>query len=304
MDFFIRFKKEKGITLIALVVTIIVLLVLSGISISMLTGENSILKKTGETKQTNEIENEKEKIRLAYISASMKYKTRNEIILKEDIQNELNSLLGENKSVVTNCGNGFEVLIREKNYYYTIEENGNITQPTKLTEVEYAGDITKNGKYDGSNLENAYRIECIEDLVAFSNMVNVEGRAYINNMLADVTSKNKINFDGKTVKLTRNLNFLSKYSYDNAERTDFYDDVYLITKLTTGEGWTPIGKEKTFTGNFKISNLYINGGQSYVGFFGYVKSNTQAIKFENINITGNIYTNTRKSRRNYFMYNG
>ena len=33
-------KKEKGITLIALVITIIVLLILAGISISMLTGEN------------------------------------------------------------------------------------------------------------------------------------------------------------------------------------------------------------------------------------------------------------------------
>ena len=33
-------KRNKGITLIALVVTIIVLLILAGISISMLTGEN------------------------------------------------------------------------------------------------------------------------------------------------------------------------------------------------------------------------------------------------------------------------
>ena len=35
-----RKMQEKGITLIALVVTIIVLLILAGISISMLTGEN------------------------------------------------------------------------------------------------------------------------------------------------------------------------------------------------------------------------------------------------------------------------
>ena len=32
--------KEKGITLIALVITIIVLLILAGVSIAMLTGEN------------------------------------------------------------------------------------------------------------------------------------------------------------------------------------------------------------------------------------------------------------------------
>lgn len=38
-------KNEKGITLIALVITIIVLLILAGVSIAMLTGENGILTK-------------------------------------------------------------------------------------------------------------------------------------------------------------------------------------------------------------------------------------------------------------------
>ena len=36
-------KKQRGITLIALVVTIIVLLILAGVSVSMLTGQNGIL---------------------------------------------------------------------------------------------------------------------------------------------------------------------------------------------------------------------------------------------------------------------
>ena len=39
---------QKGITLIALVVTIIVLLILAGISIQMLTGQNGILVRAGE----------------------------------------------------------------------------------------------------------------------------------------------------------------------------------------------------------------------------------------------------------------
>ena len=36
-------KRQSGITLIALVVTIIVLLILAGVSIAMLTGQNGIL---------------------------------------------------------------------------------------------------------------------------------------------------------------------------------------------------------------------------------------------------------------------
>ena len=49
--------KNKGITLIALVVTIIVLLILAGISISMLTGQNGILTRAAESKvETEEAE--------------------------------------------------------------------------------------------------------------------------------------------------------------------------------------------------------------------------------------------------------
>lgn len=39
-------KFQKGITLIALVITIIVLLILAGVTISMLTGENGILNQS------------------------------------------------------------------------------------------------------------------------------------------------------------------------------------------------------------------------------------------------------------------
>ena len=48
-------KQTKGITLIALVITIIVLLILAGVSIAMLTGENGIL--TQAQKAKNETEN-------------------------------------------------------------------------------------------------------------------------------------------------------------------------------------------------------------------------------------------------------
>lgn len=46
-------KNQKGITLIALVITIIVLLILAGVTIAMLTGKNGILNKaTGAVSET------------------------------------------------------------------------------------------------------------------------------------------------------------------------------------------------------------------------------------------------------------
>ena len=48
----VDFKKSmKGITLIALVITIIVLLILAGVSIATLTGENGILTRAQEAKK-------------------------------------------------------------------------------------------------------------------------------------------------------------------------------------------------------------------------------------------------------------
>ena len=47
-------EENKGITLIALVITIIVLLILAGVAIAMLSGENGILKKAAEAKTKTE----------------------------------------------------------------------------------------------------------------------------------------------------------------------------------------------------------------------------------------------------------
>lgn len=46
-------QNNKGITLIALVITIIVLLILAGVSIAMLTGNNGILTQAGNAKVAN-----------------------------------------------------------------------------------------------------------------------------------------------------------------------------------------------------------------------------------------------------------
>ena len=66
----IKFSSSKGITLIALVVTIIVLLILAGMSISMLTGENGILKRANEAKEETQRATEDEQRKMAMLEAS------------------------------------------------------------------------------------------------------------------------------------------------------------------------------------------------------------------------------------------
>ena len=55
---------KKGITLIALVITIIVLLILAGVSIATLTGNNSIINQANESKVKSTISQIKEEIEL------------------------------------------------------------------------------------------------------------------------------------------------------------------------------------------------------------------------------------------------
>ena len=57
-----QLRNQRGITLIALVVTIIVLIVLAGIAISMTVGENGIFTKAREAKRLQITAEAKEKI--------------------------------------------------------------------------------------------------------------------------------------------------------------------------------------------------------------------------------------------------
>ena len=59
-------KNVKGITLIALVITIIVLLILAGVTIATLTGDNGILTKANEAKTITNEKDEEEQIEIGY----------------------------------------------------------------------------------------------------------------------------------------------------------------------------------------------------------------------------------------------
>ena len=59
-------KNKSGITLIALIITIIVLLILAGISIALVVGDNGVLTKATDSKQLSIIGKEKETISVSW----------------------------------------------------------------------------------------------------------------------------------------------------------------------------------------------------------------------------------------------
>ena len=79
---------KSGITLIALVVTIIVLLLLAGISIQMLTGDNGILQRAGQAKESTERSEIIENARLDILSQMTENRGRN--ITESELKSILN----------------------------------------------------------------------------------------------------------------------------------------------------------------------------------------------------------------------
>ena len=101
-------ERQKGITLIALVITIIVLLILAGVSIAMLTGDNGILNQANDSKIETAVGTVKEQIKLLQ---------GEKIIQEEKVTPE--TLLAEGKARRT-----VQVGENDKYYmYYALKEN-------------------------------------------------------------------------------------------------------------------------------------------------------------------------------------
>ena len=85
-------RKNEAITLIALVITIIILLILAGITIAMLTGENGILARAKGAKTSTNNAETIERIQLAYQSAIVKGKgSYTKIDIEEELEDEFGS---------------------------------------------------------------------------------------------------------------------------------------------------------------------------------------------------------------------
>ena len=118
-----KFRKNQGITLIALVVTIIVLLILAGISIAMLTGQNGILNRATEAKDSTGTAQVDEEVKLSVAEAlSNGLGTMTE----ENLRKALDENVGAgNYELTGDTTNGWTIKARDKTY--NISGNGSIS---------------------------------------------------------------------------------------------------------------------------------------------------------------------------------
>ena len=127
----------KGITLISLVVTIIILLILAGISIGMLSGDNGILRQAGNAKTQTDIVEEKEILEQATILAMGKSKYGD--ITKENLDNELNKYSEIESTEQTDKG---IVVTFKSNRQYLVDSNGDVSS---YSDIKIGNLVVKDG---------------------------------------------------------------------------------------------------------------------------------------------------------------
>ena len=126
-------KNKKGITLIALVVTIVVLLILAGVSINLVLDNNGIIAKSKDAKNNAIESDEKEKVEMAYVSATLK--KLGDTVTAEELQTELDLSVGIGKTdVTTNGDDTLNVLFSDTEHKFNVDEG----------KVEKAKPITNN----------------------------------------------------------------------------------------------------------------------------------------------------------------
>ena len=230
-------NKELGITLIALVVTIIVLLILAGFSIGMLTGNNGIINQAGNAKEQEEEASVIENIELAVIRSDSKY---------GDIdKSKLISNLEEIKGLTVDEDDKFPLFLYTKNNTYAVLENGDVKKVIKGDVLyiskhpndyygkyvtNYAIDVTGDDNYskewkilysDGDNIYLIAESSLFRDkFPAGRNGKLLMNNSYYGNgtnfgaIVSDTTSENRyLGAEDIKDKALKNLNkdFLSKY---------------------------------------------------------------------------------------------
>ena len=249
-------RKEKGITLIALVITIIVLLILAGVSIAMLIGENGILSQAQKAKgETESAQKEEENILTNYESV-------------------LNSYSGENTEFTDSLGNkvkvpaGFKIVNPEDNVEdgIVIEDvTHGATEGSQFVWIPVGTEIKKsdgttfsitlgrysfdtNGEvnvYNGSYKEDkkdehTYKNTPAKDIEDFKSKVNKTGGYYLARYEARTkTSRDSVDDELTTLTVKQNDYVYNYVTQDQAARlsANMYNESEFESDLVNSYAW-------------------------------------------------------------------
>ncbi len=258
-------KKNEGITLIALVITIIVLLILAGISISVITGNNGILKQTTIAKENTEQARAEEEVKMAMANYLIESKTEEAVTLKKMLDENLEQGQIENFSA-----NSKVATFTYKNQRFKINlENNEVMKDDEFDKWDGVTEKQQKGLVGSGTEESPYLIKCADDLIYFNNVLcNYEKITGLDENNSE--NGQSISAQNASFKLTANISLENKK-------------------------WTPLGKVSDnslssfygkFDGNgYEITNIS-EEENSFVGFFANLESGSEV---KNLRITNSTF---------------
>ena len=256
--------REKGITLIALVVTIIILLILVGVTISQITGENGLIRKAKEAVEKYKNASEEEQIQLGKIN---QYVSDFEIIGGNE---------GEGKASVSVKENGLEVTgnVEDKTITvkvtvigestgveYKISSEDNWTKKdTNGTKKETENETEYTHIFEGLELGNSYYIRV---KVYDTNNKYVEALSNVIALNYIMTAEDGDVLKGKTY-IGKNGNgegIMPNYSGETVEASEVTKDGdYSFLNIPSNGYYSTESKLKAKTSNSSISYISLSGG--------------------------------------------
>ena len=229
-----RVNGKNGITLIALVITIIVLLILAGVTIATLTGDNGILTKAQNSKEKNAQKTVEEQINLAVQASRI---NEGLVINKEILEQELTN----NGIEITKSENDeLPWTVKKDGYVYTISENGEIKEKEGIAittgDIEILKGSTKGKKVSAQILSGetgTIKWEHTGNITLSATegneiTVNVNSNANAGD-IATITAR----IDGKTYQDSINVKIVTQVTSVTAEKIEVsIGDKKKIEKIT------------------------------------------------------------------------
>ena len=260
-------KEMKGITLVALVITIVVLLILAGVSINTVLGDDGIIKKAKEAAEATKrasAEEEMNRLVLEYQLASN----------DETLESFLQEKVTEGRiDEVTDNGDGTITITKKlegKDYTITVKKPAASTPSVKVGTIRVVSDSTGAGSSLGeaSTRKGTTLYIMIESTISggtttvspevpyavtengtykFTVTGTVDGKTYTKNVTATVNQyKNEINLDeiqiGDYVNYTYDIDSASS-SYTLESKYSGYSSNQTIAQ-TTGLTWKVLNVDK------------------------------------------------------------
>ena len=272
----LRNKRNHGITLIALVITIIVLLILAGISISMLSGDNSILNQAGRARDITGQRDIEERIQIAYLGAVANGTGSFD---RGKFVDELDNTFGTGKYTLSTDGS--TITIDGKDYDTGLPGKWSNTEKTAMTNnniSEVTGDaITNDNLKDTTKIKAVIRDEDNAQIPIPIDAEYLEGKEstgvvikYKNSEFVwvpvPVTAGNSLYVKGTTKPMAKKTTDKDANNRDNYQGT-LYDYSGTGSSTTSSENTYYVQGRIDFREPAYLSGSSYDGNTTYGGLF-------------------------------------